>query len=211
MPSDRCPEPKPVAIFFLTLAGAAGGAAQYFLFEGGGALWLLFDAAIGGGVGLAIGTSIAVSRKSWIQMAIAPVFGFIGALVGLAVFESLTGGLDLDLLVRTQFDRGVLFGSPMAFALVSAHALFLKWKWSAAPCYLIFGAACVWFYSLRAGTEIVLLYRSTSGTSFSLREHEGLLAAAIFAGAAFGLLQLLGLLAAQAVERKTSRADHSGL
>ena len=90
MTDTRCPEPKPVTIFLLMVAGTAG--------VGLAGLWLsgsdpLIPAGklfgylgwMGAGLGTAIGVALGVDRRLWVRAMISPILGAVALTASLKI------------------------------------------------------------------------------------------------------------------------------
>ncbi len=178
----------------LGLAGAAGGALDAvvshvvegnFLGTAGACAW------IGGGIGLGIGTTLALTRRWWAAIPLAPALGFLGYGVAgtlATVVEGRPEWPSLGELLNDEF--ACRLAAVAAPVLVLAHLLFLSvrgWKRG-----VLHG---VWLYA-------VLGAISGSVFWYFYNNDRSMLPTGLLNGAVYGQLQLLGMLTAHRLEPK---------
>ena len=113
-------------------AGAAGGAADALVSEaiiGNYGSEVVGCAWIGGGIGLGVGAALALSRRAWIGVPLAPVLGAAGYLMAGITLSSLEGHPEFPSLGNLSRDEFLkLLAAVAAPVLVFAHHLWLRWE-----------------------------------------------------------------------------------
>ena len=171
------------------LAGAVGGALDALL--SGVVMGEYGDAAgicayIGGGIGLGIGSAMCVSRRYWVRLLLAPLFGAAGCFLMMCLSSLMAGHTDLPPLKRILTDEFAMYlGAPAAVVLVGAHHLSLR--------------LCERRKSPFVGLAVYCGLGALSGSLFWLRE--GHLAAGLLNGALYGLCQHVAMMVALGLEK----------
>lgn len=207
MTDARCPEPKPVFIVLLALAGAVSGVAWVLIYQSKPpAVILPFCAALGGALGLAIGVSAAISARRWVQLLSSPVLGFAAWLVAYVSYFGLVFNNDFPILDQ-MWQSGLEMAVPVALSLAAADEALLSarmknksiWVWAILHPALA-GSGCVLGLMIGSGARGDAEPMSPELLFFPLA-----------AFAAFGLLHFLGMLAALAVDRRMHRGAERNL
>lgn len=203
MTEARCPEPKPLAIALLSLAGAAAGAAHAAILEIVSSdprlsvnEWIGF-AIDGWAIGLPIGVCLALTAHTATRMFLAPILGIFGYGLGLELDSLLFRDLGPYTLEEisswVHALRFLLYGGAPVLAMVIAHSFYLKTgkRFLLLPVYLLFGAASgSWsVYVAHAGGAMVVNVSDRG----------------VYIGSAFAFFQWAGLLLALAVDRRMHR------
>jgi hypothetical protein len=193
MTFGRAPEPKPLTILLLGLAGALG-----MLSDGAARAWLAnapYDAGrawaagcVGIGVGFAIGAALCLTRRLVLRYLCALMFGFAGVLAGAHLFEASIASGPSDWMIVLAASWGPL----TAASFVVVHDLVLRWGYR-------FAIPAVVFY---VGLGVL------SGAIFSAAVRSGRFPASMAGnsvGLGFGFLQCLGLAAALWIDLRIGR------
>ena len=116
----RIPEPKPVTILLLTLAGAAAYTGAWFVT--GRQIDIKGALCLGIGLGAAVGVNVCLAERGWIRILAAPFLGTVGIGVSLVIYdlEGARRGFSSDFLEL------IWIGTVITMSLVLVHDLNLR-------------------------------------------------------------------------------------
>jgi hypothetical protein len=195
------PEPKPIFIGLVILAGIFGCALfpliRHLTDPASMPLWKLpyftkVWAFTGAAIGLAVGVSLAITERFWLRLALAPLFGILA-------FQAAGRLRDVVFLPGTgipffSFDvyYAVDLALPAATLIMLAHHAGLRFKIN--PTFYILG-----------GIAFCVLFWFEERNVYGLNAFADSWLQAVLLGAVFGSFQYLALFSARWVDSKTRR------
>lgn len=194
------PEPKPLVIVILAAAGAIGGILTTCAASFPHVTFDQFDIAWGGlhggGIGLAVGVTMTMARRLWVQAIVGPILGLMARITAARFYAMDIHGEPMNAVAsRIEWLSGIAGGAWMVLWMVLAsHLLFRTggrkgfWTWSLTA-FLIGGAIARGVVPRLASMEWVVRSKG------------------LWLGAGFGLVMFVAAILVRALDRKYSRDD----